>query len=48
MIPFSLFLAGKYLKPKRTFVSAVMVISVVGVTLGLSILITVMSVKQRF
>lgn len=48
MTPFSLFLAGKYLKPKRTFVSAVMVISVIGVMLGVAILIIVMSVMTGF
>lgn len=48
MIPFPLFLAGKYLKPKRTFVSVVMVISVIGVILGVAILIIVMSVMTGF
>jgi lipoprotein-releasing system permease protein len=48
MTPFPLFLAGKYLKPKRTFVSAVMVISVIGVMLGVAILIIVMSVMTGF
>ncbi|OVE75395.1 hypothetical protein BVX97_04815 [bacterium E08(2017)] len=48
MIPFSSFLAFKYLKPKRTFVSAVMVISVIGVMLGVAILIIVLSVMSGF
>lgn len=48
MVPFSLFLASKYLKPKRTFVSVVMVISMIGVMLGVAILIIVMSVMSGF
>lgn len=48
MTPFPIFLAGKYLKPKRTFVSAVMVISVIGVMLGVAILIIVMAVMSGF
>ena len=37
-VPFSLFLALRYLQPKRTFVSVITVISVLGVTLGLSLI----------
>ena len=33
--PFSLFLALRYLKPKRTFLSLITVISILGVTLGI-------------
>lgn len=48
MMPFSLFLALKYLKPKRSFVSVVTVISVVGVLLGVAILVIVLSVMTGF
>lgn len=47
-LPFSLFLALKYLKPKRTFLSVVTVISVLGVLLGVSVLIIVLSVMSGF
>ncbi|MFC1461229.1 ABC transporter permease, partial [Verrucomicrobiota bacterium] len=47
-IPFSLFLALKYLKPKRTFLSVISVISVIGVMLGVSVLIIVLSVMSGF
>jgi lipoprotein-releasing system permease protein len=46
--PFSLFLALRYLKPKRTFVSVITVISVLGVTLGITVLILVISVMTGF
>jgi len=46
--PFSLFLALRYLKPKRTFVSVITVISVLGVTLGIAVLIVVISVMTGF
>ena len=39
---FSLFLALKYLKPKRTFLSVVTVLSVMGVLLGVAVLIIVL------
>ena len=48
MIPFPLFLALKYLRPKRSFVSVVTVISVIGVLLGVAILVIVMSVMTGF
>lgn len=48
MVPFPLYLALKYLRPKRTFVSAVTVISVVGVLLGVAILVIVLSVMTGF
>jgi lipoprotein-releasing system permease protein len=48
MTPFPLFLALKYLKPKRTFISVVTVISVIGVLLGVAILVIVMSVMTGF
>ncbi len=46
--PFSLFLALRYLQPKRTFVSVITVISVLGVTLGIAVLIIVISVMTGF
>ena len=48
MFPFSLFLASKYLKPKRSFISVVTVFSVLGVLLGVSILVIVLSVMTGF
>lgn len=47
-LPFSLFLALKYLRPKRTFVSVITVISVLGVMLGVAVLIIVLSVMNGF
>jgi lipoprotein-releasing system permease protein len=47
-VPFSLFLALRYLKPKRTFVSVITIISVLGVTLGIAVLIVVISVMNGF
>ena len=46
--PFSLFLALRYLKPKRSFVSVITVISILGVTLGIAVMIIVISVMQGF
>lgn len=46
--PFSLFLALRYLKPKRTSVSVITVISILGVTLGIAVLIIVISVMTGF
>ena len=48
MIPFSLFLALKYLRPKRSFISVVTLISIVGVLLGVAILVIVLSVMTGF
>ncbi len=48
MLPFSLFLALKYLKPQRTFLSVIAVISVIGVMLGVAVLIIVLSVMSGF
>ncbi|MDD5200245.1 MAG: ABC transporter permease [Terrimicrobiaceae bacterium] len=45
---FSLFLALRYLKPKRTFVSLITIISILGVTLGITVLILVISVMSGF
>lgn len=47
-LPFALFLAFKYLKPKRSFVSAVTLISMLGVTIGVAVLIVVLSVMTGF
>ena len=47
-IPFSLFLALRYLKPKRTFISIITLVSVLGVTLGVTVLILVISVMTGF
>ncbi|MFH0880108.1 MAG: ABC transporter permease, partial [Lentisphaerota bacterium] len=47
-LPFSLYLALKYLKPKRTFLSVVTVISVLGVLLGVAVLVIVLSVMSGF
>ncbi|MBE2181456.1 MAG: FtsX-like permease family protein [Chthoniobacterales bacterium] len=46
--PFSLFLAMRYLRPKRTFLSLITVISILGVTLGIMVLILVISVMTGF
>jgi len=48
MLPFSLFLALKYLKPKRSVLSVVTLISVIGVLLGVAILVIVLSVMTGF
>jgi lipoprotein-releasing system permease protein len=45
---FSLFLAMRYLKPKRTFLSIITLISILGVTLGIMVLILVISVMTGF
>ncbi len=45
---FSLFLALRYLKPKRTFVSTITLVSILGVTLGIMVLILVISVMTGF
>lgn len=46
--PLSLFLALRYLKPKRTFLSIITLISILGVTLGITVLILVISVMTGF
>lgn len=48
MFPFPLFLAFKYLKPKRSFISVVTLFAVLGVLLGVAILVIVMSVMTGF
>jgi len=47
-LSFSLFLALRYLKPKRTFLSIITLISVLGVMLGVTVLILVISVMTGF
>lgn len=47
-LPFSFFLALRYLKPKRTFVSIITLISMAGVMLGVTVLILVISVMTGF
>lgn len=43
-----MFLALRYLKPKRTFVSVITLISIIGVMLGITVLILVISVMTGF
>ena len=47
-LPFSYFIALRYLKPKRTFLSLITLISVTGVVLGIAVLIVVISVFTGF
>ena len=47
-LPFELFLALRYLRPKRTFVSIITLISIIGVMLGVAVLIIVISVMSGF
>ena len=47
-LPFEMLLALRYLRPKRTFVSLVTFISVLGVSLGVAVLIVVISVFTGF
>src|SRR5213596_3473002 len=47
-LPFELFLALRYLRPKRTFVSVITLISILGVMLGVAVLIVVISVMSGF
>src|SRR5947209_1390206 len=47
-LPFELLLALRYLRPKRTFVSVITLISVIGVMLGVAVLIIVISVMTGF
>jgi lipoprotein-releasing system permease protein len=47
-LPFEVFLALRYLRPKRTFVSVITLISVLGVMLGVAVLIIVISVMSGF
>lgn len=47
-MPFPLFLAAKYLKPTRSWMSAITVFSVLGVVLGVAIIIVVRAVMTGF
>jgi lipoprotein-releasing system permease protein len=47
-LPFEAFLALRYLRPRRTFVSVITVISIIGVMLGVAVLIIVISVMSGF
>jgi lipoprotein-releasing system permease protein len=47
-LPSELLLALRYLRPKRTFVSIITLISVLGVALGVAVLIIVISVMSGF
>ncbi len=47
-MPTSLFLALKYLRPRRTYFSVVTIISVLGVSLGVALLIIVLSIMSGF
>jgi lipoprotein-releasing system permease protein len=47
-LPFELLLALRYLRPKRTFVSIITLISILGVALGVAVLIVVISVMSGF
>jgi lipoprotein-releasing system permease protein len=47
-LPFELLLALRYLRPKRTAVSVITLISVIGVALGVAVLIIVISVMTGF
>jgi lipoprotein-releasing system permease protein len=47
-LPFELFLGLRYLKPKRTFVSVITLISLIGVILGVWVLIVVIAVMSGF
>lgn len=48
MLPFPFFLALKFLKPKRSFISTVTFFSVLGVLLGVAILVIVLAVMTGF
>ncbi|MDZ8119724.1 ABC transporter permease [Pontiella agarivorans] len=47
-LPISLFLAVKYLKPKRSMVSFITILTMCGIMLGVAILIVVLSVMTGF
>lgn len=47
-LPFEAFLALRYLRPRRTFVSVITVISILGVLLGVAVLIIVIAVMSGF
>jgi lipoprotein-releasing system permease protein len=45
---FSLFLALRYLKPKRSFISVISIITLAGVTIGIAVLVVVIAVMSGF
>src|SRR6185436_17648661 len=47
-LPFELMLALRYLRPKRTFVSVITLISIIGVMLGVAVLMIVIAVMSGF
>ncbi|GAB4249431.1 MAG: lipoprotein-releasing ABC transporter permease subunit [Candidatus Methylacidiphilales bacterium] len=47
-LPFPLFLALRFLQPRRSFVSIITVVSLLGVLLGVAVLIVVVSVMRGF
>src|ERR1700683_974544 len=47
-LPVELFLAIRYLRPRRTFVSVITVLSFLGVTVGVAALIVVLAVMAGF
>lgn len=47
-LPFSLFLAFKYLKPKRSMVSIITLLTMMGIMLGVAVLVVVLSVMTGF
>ncbi len=47
-MPTEFFLAGRYLKPRRSAVSLITVLSILGVTLGVAVLIVVLAVMTGF
>ncbi|HTV41702.1 MAG TPA: ABC transporter permease [Candidatus Sulfotelmatobacter sp.] len=47
-LPFELLLALRYLRPRRTFVSIITLISILGVALGVAVLIIVIGVMSGF
>jgi len=47
-LPFSFFLALRYLKPKRSFLSVISVITLAGVTIGIMVLVVVIAVMTGF
>ncbi len=47
-LPFELALALRYLRPKRTFVSVITLISIIGVMLGIAVLMIVIAVMSGF
>jgi lipoprotein-releasing system permease protein len=47
-LPFEAFLALRYLRPRRTFVSVITLISIIGVLLGVMVMIIVIAVMSGF